>query len=1192
MNGLNNYYNSLKIALFNLVEKIKFSTYCYKLAFVSMWTISPSAIRIQSILKCDYQDDDCCCGGNCCCGECVWTPEDPFNPLGLKDINLMENSNIMMELYNNPIWIITILGLIGLLLTLLLLKLGISESIVKNRKSTKSSSKQQGWWFFWWWKSKPQESSSAPVSGVGPSRTSAAAPAPVSQRESNERWSFWWWKSNSKPKESYPLAEPKNEEERIERLGLVNDKVIKHLNEIMDKRPRRWINDEDIPDIQKYTNNLLTEHGINNERRYEHIIPSLVKGFRVLNAPDLQAKYNEIDSSLGSLKTKRHIIPNINYKPETGEMRLEIEFAPPITTSIGSDPRVAINRLRAQNTNTDNGNTMASSSRATAQPTNTQPSNTMESTSTTTAQSTNIQTSSGGRYNTATAWPSLQNHGTSNANTSEVSNSSRPVVSSSSAAEASNTNTPETSDNKSIVSSDTNVNNFTRVSEEAICYKDFVENYMNKSMTLETYNTPILNNTIIIMGVIIALIFLLKLLNSNEGRIEELKKGKLSGFFVIGSTTGNAKSNVSNYEFDMFQDYNSINYFGAGMPDNSVIIIEQLIIVLVIIVLALSISLSIILEISNLKYDKKGNRVWWGINFVSIYKGIIKNIESIIKRIKSQLGISTTTTPVGSAFRHKQKKKSKKNNKKNKIGSNSSKYIAGCGLSKVADPTPPVQRGTFAPRKPFTDNKDRLLGYDDQIRLEQVNIKGIELSSKIGRRADINTEMRPPRMDYNKDLECWELSIRYSNFNRTKNVFYMRDEKDVKIIDKFLEKLPLKTGANYYKLEGNSAYCVSRRNDSNVWGRSDSNVGGKSEIQSSVNKSVKYNEETINSFRLNDNINNIIDSSTMLSQTFYNPILNYIIIVFGAIFGLVLILKLLKSNDNKFGFAFLTIVPGRGIDGIGDMPDVIVDPVKIALEIGEGLLFILNHAWFKFFMDYCGIVGLVVLWHVCTSMDVKIFFWRIQAELYIFFKNKKKIFKKKYRKIGKKIGRKIGTMSSTVTEVFTGHNGNVLTQPEQSNIRFRLNLNWVNGWTWSIRALSQAYLNKLVTVNNQDETTDGLNNRENSWIKSHKRSDVPLAWGLYFQDGASPSVEGIVDLHNRIMFYLVVILFGVTSVMISIMWNFNKGNNKLVYRYLNHGTLIELIWTVGPALVLVAIAFPSFKLLYLMDKLLCPYLII
>jgi len=105
---------------------------------------------------------------------------------------------------------------------------------------------------------------------------------------------------------------------------------------------------------------------------------------------------------------------------------------------------------------------------------------------------------------------------------------------------------------------------------------------------------------------------------------------------------------------------------------------------------------------------------------------------------------------------------------------------------------------------------------------------------------------------------------------------------------------------------------------------------------------------------------------------------------------------------------------------------------------------------------------------------------------------------------------------------------------------------------------------------------------------SYLKADIPLAWGLYFQDGATPSFEGIVDLHNRIMFYLVVILFGVSWVMLSIMWNFNKSENKLVYRYLNHGTLIELIWTVGPALVLVAIAFPSFKLLYLMDEVIDP----
>jgi hypothetical protein len=39
--------------------------------------------------------------------------------------------------------------------------------------------------------------------------------------------------------------------------------------------------------------------------------------------------------------------------------------------------------------------------------------------------------------------------------------------------------------------------------------------------------------------------------------------------------------------------------------------------------------------------------------------------------------------------------------------------------------------------------------------------------------------------------------------------------------------------------------------------------------------------------------------------------------------------------------------------------------------------------------------------------------------------------------------------------------------------------------------------------------------------------DAPKPWGLYFQDSASPQMEGIVELHDNIMYYLVIILFGV-----------------------------------------------------------------
>jgi cytochrome c oxidase subunit 2 len=37
-------------------------------------------------------------------------------------------------------------------------------------------------------------------------------------------------------------------------------------------------------------------------------------------------------------------------------------------------------------------------------------------------------------------------------------------------------------------------------------------------------------------------------------------------------------------------------------------------------------------------------------------------------------------------------------------------------------------------------------------------------------------------------------------------------------------------------------------------------------------------------------------------------------------------------------------------------------------------------------------------------------------------------------------------------------------------------------------------------------------------------SDDPRPWGLYFQDNASPQIEGLKELHNNIMFYLIIIL--------------------------------------------------------------------
>ena len=96
--------------------------------------------------------------------------------------------------------------------------------------------------------------------------------------------------------------------------------------------------------------------------------------------------------------------------------------------------------------------------------------------------------------------------------------------------------------------------------------------------------------------------------------------------------------------------------------------------------------------------------------------------------------------------------------------------------------------------------------------------------------------------------------------------------------------------------------------------------------------------------------------------------------------------------------------------------------------------------------------------------------------------------------------------------------------------------------------------------------------------------DAPSPWGLYFQDSATPQMEGLVELHDNIMFYLVIILFGVGWVLVSIVNTYVYQKSPISHKYLNHGTLIELIWTITPALILILIAFPSFKLLYLMDE--------
>ena len=104
--------------------------------------------------------------------------------------------------------------------------------------------------------------------------------------------------------------------------------------------------------------------------------------------------------------------------------------------------------------------------------------------------------------------------------------------------------------------------------------------------------------------------------------------------------------------------------------------------------------------------------------------------------------------------------------------------------------------------------------------------------------------------------------------------------------------------------------------------------------------------------------------------------------------------------------------------------------------------------------------------------------------------------------------------------------------------------------------------------------------------------DAPRPWGIYFQDSGTSQMEILTELHDNILFFLIIILFGVAWLLLTIINKFSNMAWPLSQRFTSHGTTIEIIWTITPGIILILIAFPSFKLLYLMDEITDPILVI
>lgn len=94
---------------------------------------------------------------------------------------------------------------------------------------------------------------------------------------------------------------------------------------------------------------------------------------------------------------------------------------------------------------------------------------------------------------------------------------------------------------------------------------------------------------------------------------------------------------------------------------------------------------------------------------------------------------------------------------------------------------------------------------------------------------------------------------------------------------------------------------------------------------------------------------------------------------------------------------------------------------------------------------------------------------------------------------------------------------------------------------------------------------------------------LPTPWRLGMQDGVSPVMTDMANFHDLLMWVITLISAFVLVLLVYVMVRFRESANPVPSKT-SHNTLVEVIWTVVPILILIVIAVPSFKLLYFGDK--------
>ncbi len=90
----------------------------------------------------------------------------------------------------------------------------------------------------------------------------------------------------------------------------------------------------------------------------------------------------------------------------------------------------------------------------------------------------------------------------------------------------------------------------------------------------------------------------------------------------------------------------------------------------------------------------------------------------------------------------------------------------------------------------------------------------------------------------------------------------------------------------------------------------------------------------------------------------------------------------------------------------------------------------------------------------------------------------------------------------------------------------------------------------------------------------------PAPWEFRLQESASPVMDSIACFHDYLFVIITVITLFVLALLIAVVVKFNAKANPIPSKT-THNTLIEVAWTLIPVLILVSVAVPSFRLLFL-----------